>query len=136
MKKMVMIGLIVVLTIITATVVYATPKSLPAGTTVSAVCNGDNTATVLVNGVRVEKFDKYHYFKNTESTSGSNRVVLDLNEGRRLNFTFDGGYYAGLSKEMAKKYYGASFLGANIDIDDSDPHGAAFIVTCPVVKTK
>ncbi len=136
MKKILMIGMIVVLLLTLAVVAYATPKALPAGTYISTTCNGDNTSTTTVTGAEVESWEKYYYFRDKDVLGPSNTITINLDEGRRLQLIHSGGYFAGLSREMAKKYYGASFLGPNTDIDDSDPRGAVIIVTCPVVKTK
>lgn len=135
MKKF--LAVTVAMIFLSAGVAMATIKSLPKGAIVEAVCNADNTATVKISGVKVETLEKYFYFKDLETVSGSNNVTFDLNDGRRFNFTFDGGYYAGLAGEMAKRYgYSPTFLGSNIDVDDSDPRGAAFIVTCAKRVTK
>lgn len=134
MKKIVMIGIIAVLLFSLAGFAYAAPKALPAGTLVSATCNGDNTATVKIDGVTVKDFHKYYYFADREILGPMQKTTFNLDESRRFQFTHSGGYFAGLAREMGKKYNGASFLGPNIDLDDKD--GPAFVITCPVVKIK
>jgi len=112
----------------------ADPKALPAGALVSAVCNGDGTATVSVSGVKVEAVHNYYYLTDEEVVAGP-KFTRALDAGRRFNFEHGGGFYAGVSKEMAKKYgFPPSFLGDNIDVDNSDPRGACFIITCPAVR--
>lgn len=135
MKKSIFTAVLISLVLVS--VACAAPKALPAGSLVSAVCNGDNTATVNISGVQVESMEMYKYFLPLERLTSATSYAVNLDEGRRFNFTFDGGFYAGLSKEMAKRYgYPASFLGNNMDVDNSDDRGAAFIITCPSVKVK
>jgi len=118
---------------------------LPTGTSVCAVCNGDNTATVKITGVSVKNYAMFSYYQDTQNLGAVNEVKHNLDKSRRFNFTFDKGW-AGLDGAIKKgsAYGGASFLGDNIDIDDRDPHnpnkinpnGACFVITCPTVKAK
>ena len=134
MKKLSILSVLLVALSTLSTTAFAEPKALPAGTMVNAVCVG-STATVTVSGVAVESMEYYYYFKPLDRVGAGNVYSFNLDDGRRFNFTFAGGYYAGLSAEMSKRYgYPASFLGQNIDIDNSNPLGAAFVITCPSVR--
>lgn len=135
MKKILVLCIVMMVAMVSAA--CAEPKALPAGAIVSATCNGDGTASVMVVGVPVESFEKYNYFYPKEVVSGAGPYVIKLDEGRRFNFTFANGFYAGLAKEMAKKYgYAPNFLGQNIDVDSSNENGACFIVTCPAAAAR
>lgn len=139
MKRLTMLLVSMMILVFCATSAIADPKMLPADAMVQVNCNGDNTATVNISGVEVESVDFYRYFLPTKPLGAGSSFTINLDEGRRFNFTFDGGYFAGLAPELSKHatFGGAAFLGNNanmIDIDSGGSNGSSFVVTCPAVK--
>lgn len=136
-KKLLLTMSILIGLAISFNMVYAEPKKLPDTAYVYAVCNGDNTATVHVEGVAVEKMELYNYFNEDIQKGAVQKVDIHIGTGRWFNFTHSGGFFAGLDINMCKASgYPASFLGDNIDIDAGTGEGSRFIVTCPTVRVK
>ncbi|MDD3497952.1 MAG: hypothetical protein PHH24_00395 [Candidatus Moranbacteria bacterium] len=124
MKKMATVFLTIVM-VFSAGLVFAETALLPDGTVVSAAVDVANkTATVRISGVNPDNVEFYAY-EGVEKFGAVNEFTVNLNEGRRFNFTVNG-KYALLTPEMAA--YPPEFFGPGIGMDCGNSGGCAFLI--------
>jgi hypothetical protein len=127
MKKIGIIGLMLLLLVAFAGLAQATPKMLPDGAVVSAEISG-STATVNIRGAKVVDVEYYGY-EGVKHLGAVNTFTVNLREGRRFNFVFrDGGeYYALITPDMHS--YPPDFFGSGVAPECTNPDGCCFVIT-------
>lgn len=127
MKKIVMIGMIVILLFALTGLASATPKLVPEGTVASADVSGA-TATIAIRGVDIVDVELYNH-EGVKHLGAVNTFTINLREGRRFNFKFkssDGEYYALITPDMIG--CPQDFLGPGVALDCNNPNGCCFVI--------